>query len=220
MRTGIIYIATNTINNKVYIGQTIQGLQKRKSQHIKNAVSKCDNMYFHKAIRKYGKDNFKWEVLVDCPISDLNDQEIYWIKYWDSFGKRGYNSTIGGSLGANGFKGRKHSIETKLLLSIRSKEDGYGMRGKKHSAHSRKKMSIQKKGKLLYNAHKQKLSKIRQGINNPNADSTIYTFYNKELDIIEKCTRLELQDKYGVKSLGGLFATRVQKTAYGWSLLY
>ena len=55
MNTGIIYIATNIVNNKVYIGQTHTKLISRQKQHIYSANRKLDTMYFHKAIRKYGK---------------------------------------------------------------------------------------------------------------------------------------------------------------------
>ena len=64
------------------------------------------NKPFYKAIRKYGKDNLKWEI-IDTADSEqnLNDKEIYWIKHYNSFMKNkdsnGYNLTFGGE-GVNG----------------------------------------------------------------------------------------------------------------------
>ena len=57
MYEGYIYLITNKINGKQYIGQTVKTVQKRWSRHL--ADSKNFDFYFYKAIRKYGKENFK-----------------------------------------------------------------------------------------------------------------------------------------------------------------
>ena len=57
MRAGIIYKAVNKSNGKVYIGQTIDGINKRSSQHCSNALNKNHSAYntkFYRALRKYG----------------------------------------------------------------------------------------------------------------------------------------------------------------------
>ena len=59
---GIIYKCTNLINGKIYIGQTIKGLKRRKALHEITA-DKNRGFYFHNAIRKYGKENFKLEII-------------------------------------------------------------------------------------------------------------------------------------------------------------
>ena len=68
---GIIYIYTNILNNKVYIGQTTQEEKARQSQH---KTSK-DNLPFHCAIRKYGWDNFHYETLKEKII--LSGEHIF-----------------------------------------------------------------------------------------------------------------------------------------------
>lgn len=96
IKNGKIYIITNDINNKVYIGQTIQTLKKRFNGHC--CYSKTDrsiNMYIKRAIHKYGKQHFEIQLLEECPIEQLNDREIYWINYYDSY-NNGYNLTLGG----------------------------------------------------------------------------------------------------------------------------
>jgi group I intron endonuclease len=50
-----------------------------------------------KAINKYGKDNFLVEELEECPIELLDEREAYWIKYYDTYGEKGYNCNGGGS---------------------------------------------------------------------------------------------------------------------------
>lgn len=97
MRTGLIYKFTNKINNKNYIGQTTCKLQDRIDKHLKD--SKTDNLYFHKALKKYGINNFNIEILEDkIPLSILDEREIYWIKFYDSYytSGKGYNLTKGG----------------------------------------------------------------------------------------------------------------------------
>lgn len=97
-RIGIIYKWTNKINNKSYIGQTIDE-QGRKKDHIR-CKYKC---YFHNAIKKYGIENFDYEVIEYVKESQLSEREIYWISYYDTHNKeKGYNLTEGGE-GTRGF---------------------------------------------------------------------------------------------------------------------
>ena len=101
---GFTYKITNKINDKSYIGQTIQNVKERFYQHC---ATKCNqavlNMAIHKAINKYGKSNFTIEVIEEIESTDLNDREKYWIKYYDSY-NNGYNSTKGGQDGIKPFK--------------------------------------------------------------------------------------------------------------------
>lgn len=108
---GIIYKATNILNNKVYIGQTNKSFEIRKYFHIKH--SKIKKNKFYNAIRKYGIDNFKWEVInSDVPIEMLNDVEMNTIILYDSY-KNGYNSTLGGE----GNRGYIFTFDDKLKMS-------------------------------------------------------------------------------------------------------
>ena len=87
-----IYKIENLINHQVYIGQS-KTIEKRWQDHknrAKNGTSK-----FYNALREYGIENFSWEVIEECPQEKLDEAEIYWIEYYDSF-KNGYNSTSGG----------------------------------------------------------------------------------------------------------------------------
>ena len=56
MRTGMIYKITNTVNDKVYIGQTIQQLKRRWNQHC--CYSKFSDVHLYRAMRAYGIDKF------------------------------------------------------------------------------------------------------------------------------------------------------------------
>lgn len=96
MKTGIIYIIKNNINDKVYIGQTTTDIKTRFNQHCKNSTLKSRHYKIYNAIKKYGKENFYIEVLEsDIGINKLDEREIYYIEEYNSF-KKGYNSTKGG----------------------------------------------------------------------------------------------------------------------------
>lgn len=94
---GIIYKIYNDINDKLYIGQTIQPLIRRWQSHCSD--SKNTDTHLYRAMRLYGLEHFMIEPIEkDIPNGQLNEREQYWISYYDSF-HNGYNSTIGGDCG-------------------------------------------------------------------------------------------------------------------------
>lgn len=101
MKFGKIYLITNDVNSKVYVGQTIQTLNKRFNGHC--CYSKSDrssNMYIKRAIHKYGRDKFHITLIEECPIDLLNEREKYWISFYNSYNE-GYNLTKGGQESTN-----------------------------------------------------------------------------------------------------------------------
>ena len=95
----IIYSAKNCVNGKRYIGQTIRSLDQRKRQHLWASTHKPEiSTHFYKAIQKYGKENFLWEVLDTAETQEeLNIKESYWIeKYNTTNPTYGYNLKGGG----------------------------------------------------------------------------------------------------------------------------
>ena len=126
MSKSIIYKATNVKTNKSYIGQTTQTLKKRQYQHINDAKKGRYNSYFHRTIRKYGPESFTWEILFEgeCSSNKLNDLEIFYIGYYDTF-NNGYNLTIGGegqSGQMNNFSRTKMSDLKRQQMMERSNE--------------------------------------------------------------------------------------------------
>lgn len=82
-----IYKITNRINNKCYIGQS-RCIEKRWSSHR----SSCLDYPLYRAFRKYGLENFDFEIIEECCINELNNREIYWIAHFNSI-DNGYNQT-------------------------------------------------------------------------------------------------------------------------------
>ena len=164
---GIIYKATSP-SGKVYIGQTIKTISRRKDEHYSSAFRKNNNIYINnykisKAIRKYD-DTIKWAILhYDVAINSLDKLEKEEIKKHNSF-KSGYNSTEGGG----GCSGWSPSKETRKKISESNM-------GKKHSAEARKKISNASRGnKNMLGKHhseesREKISKANSGKNNGRA---------------------------------------------------
>ncbi len=88
---GYIYIIRNTLNKKVYIGQTIQTVESRFKQHIMLANRGRATAKIYIAMRKLGVENFYVEQLVECEDSELNKYEQYYVEQYDSL-NNGYNS--------------------------------------------------------------------------------------------------------------------------------
>ena len=94
---GSIYKITNQLNNKVYIGKTTKQPLLWWEKHLQNAFNTNLDYPLYRALRKYGKDNFSFDIIEDN-IDDLilDDREKYWIAFYNSFSGEGYNATAGG----------------------------------------------------------------------------------------------------------------------------
>ena len=109
---GHIYIIRNTSTNKTYVGQTLShrknrgkyrpfGYMGRFHDHISEALcntKKKQCTYLNNAIRMYGRDKFRCELLATCPKEDLDRQESLYIKECNSLYPSGYNLTRGGKV--------------------------------------------------------------------------------------------------------------------------
>ena len=93
---GFIYIIKNTVNSKVYIGQTRTSVDQRWKEHLRHA--QYGDQVINRAMKKYGVDKFYIETLEICDISIIDEREIYYIDLYDSTDKsKGYNVSIGGN---------------------------------------------------------------------------------------------------------------------------
>ena len=157
MTTYNIYKITNNINQKVYIGQTIKPIEKRFKEHCKQS-SCC--IFLKNAINKYGKNNFKIE-LIDTTDNDINSDllEQKYIELYNSTNKEfGYNISLGGR---PTMRGRKHTNETKEKISKANK-------GKKASEELRKQLSEMLNGENHPNWNKHLSEETKSKISNSN----------------------------------------------------
>ena len=164
-----IYKFTNKLNRKVYIGQSKDIKGRYKSYTKPSMIKKGQSMLIMRAIKKYGLNNFDFDILIECPEENLNYWEKFYVKYYCSDNvEYGYNMTSGGdsfcrgrepwnkgkegvysedtrkSMGAKNIgntyrRGSVLSQETKDLISEHGK-------GRKESEETRKKKSIARSG--------------------------------------------------------------------------
>lgn len=178
---GIIYKATNTINGKVYIGQTKQDFESRKRYHYFYMNQGVD-FVFYRALRKYGWDNFHWEIIDTANSEDeLDNKEIFWISHLKSYiydeNSNGYNMTLGGE----GARGRVVSDETRKKLSKAKKGENNPLFGKNLSEEHRRKISDGNKGKNVSEETRIKMSKSQMGDSHWNRGKNLSDEHKKKI---------------------------------------
>ena len=92
-----IYLITNNLRNKHYVGYTSVSIEERLIAHL--CAAKTGSMYFiHQSIRKHGWENFSIKTIYESDDADhtLKIMEPLFIKEYNSYGPHGYNMTLGG----------------------------------------------------------------------------------------------------------------------------
>lgn len=134
-----IYKITNKINNKSYIGQSVN-IPRRVRIHF---WLKNNDKPLYRAIEKYGQENFVIEILEYCSKDNLNEKEIYYINHYNTLVPSGYNLTTGGE------SSKQVSDETKQKMKT-SHADYNGNKnpffGKQHSELTKQKLKDCQKG--------------------------------------------------------------------------
>lgn len=151
-----LYKIVNKLSNKVYIGQTVD-TKRRWKNHLYSAKKEKPSQFIHKAMKKYGIDNFYFEIIASCATQEnANVIEVYLIEQYNSRNNdNGYNLATGGNPG-NLTKEAKDKISKALtgnknaLGCVRSEE-------------TKNKISESKKGKRKTEEHKKKLSEANKG---------------------------------------------------------
>lgn len=132
---GRVYLVTNVLTRDQYVGQTIRSVAVRWKEHLRlsRSASEC---HLHRAIRKYGTENFSIELLENTSVATLDAQEQYWINQLSP----AYNMVPGGSNGLRYYwKGRKHSPEHNAGIAESN-------RRRTVTDETRTKMSLQRRG--------------------------------------------------------------------------
>ena len=169
-----IYKITNLINGKIYVGRTA----------YVNKWYLGSGTAIKLAVKKYGKENFKKEVLEYCTEENIKEREIYWIEELNAKGKNGYNIADGGegfTIGHSPWNvGIPHSEETKQkqseaklgkqLTEEHKKNIGIGhkgqvpwIKGRQHSDETKKKMKESAKKKVRTEEHNKNIGKAIKG---------------------------------------------------------
>ena len=171
----IIYKITNQINGKVYIGQTINSLEKRFNRHKQDALSGRLDTHFARALREYGVNNFVAEIIENVESQEkLNEREYYWINYYNSC-KEGYNETDSMlKSGGNTYKSKTAEEMEDIKAKIRKTKIG----GNNPASRKVKCKNIKTNQELHFNS----LSEMQQYFNEKN-----HNFITRRCNHITKC---------------------------------
>ena len=151
---GCIYIIKNTINDKVYIGQTVKTMEERWREHVYNARPDGRAQLIYLAMRKYGVENFYVEELHHIQDGEsLDELEIKYIAQFNSITPNGYNVLAGGSKFIGDHPMRRPEI--KQLFSERFKGD----KNPAKRPEVREKIRQSSFGKIISAETRQKMSK-------------------------------------------------------------
>jgi group I intron endonuclease len=155
-----IYVVTNTVNGKKYVGQTVGSVARRWQQHLSTSRRRC-KLSFHNSIRKHGEDAFQVEVaaftFTKLHVDELESSLIRELQTCER--SKGYNSTYGG-------EGARHTPETKAKLSnIRKGKPGAHWTDEQRKRHSEKQKGSKGNnwGKTASLEKKEKFSRQRIG---------------------------------------------------------
>ena len=152
---GCIYLVTCLINGKKYVGQHNKPDPQSRWQRHKRDAQRINKYPFHRAINKYGQDEFKWEIIYTGKCNTLDNMEHYYAEIYESYiwdFPGGYNAALCGNGGGNkhtpeacekiskakfGKKNTLEHIEKTRQASI----------GRKHSLEAKQKISQMLNGK-------------------------------------------------------------------------
>ena len=125
-----IYKIKNIVNGKIYIGQSVN-IDKRFQQHrsnYKNPNSKQYECPLYEDMRKYGIENFDFEAIEECAEEELDEKEIYYIKYFQSL-ENGYNRNAGGKNAVSYLKLSDEMVD-EIIEKLKTSKDNSDVIGK------------------------------------------------------------------------------------------
>lgn len=218
-----IYKYTNQINNMSYIGQSIH-IEERKKEHFLNAYHYNLDTDFYRALREFGIESFSFEILEECNKKELDEKEIYWIQYYDSY-KNGYNMTPGGDFNPSNVSEIVQKRTEKLLndkkinakLRHKGEENGNAKLTEADVIEIRKDYAQGKQISEVYPIYQNKITysgfqhcwlgkswkevmpevfQQRKAENNGGSKTTRKEIYQLRLDYMNGLTNKQLQKKY------------------------
>jgi len=217
-KPGIIYVARNRVNGKMYVGQTVR-FTKRKWEHKTRPWKETRSLLF-KAIHKYGEELIDFTIVQKCfDRATLNAAESWWIDSLNTVHPNGYNSRRAGDYRPSNLaqmprRGWEHTEESKAKMSSsrkgRSLPDAHkkhiadSAKGRKVSAETRRKLSDARKGRImppLSEDTKRRMSEAHKG--KPKSEEFKRFMSQKMMGrVISPETRAKMRGKRGPRKSG------------------
>lgn len=174
MKPVAIYKITNALNGKMYIGQTVNPIRRFAEHASRDYEKHKSRSRIGRAIKKYGKENFEFQILCWCPDKTYADAvEIKLINAYDTRGI-GYNICAGGKGTGSGedhpkfgVKDSKETRRKKTIARLGEKNPNYG---RKFSAEVRARMGASKKGRVITREWRAKIGAANKGKRNVSAE--------------------------------------------------
>ena len=213
---GYIYLRTNLLNGKQYVGQVIEKWFKERQRTWNNLNKPYAGPLINRARAKYGLDAFSFVILKECPDEELDKWEMYYIEKLNTKAPNGYNLTEGGG-GRRGyvlseeskrkiseaFTGKTRNEQTKRKISESQKGEKNHNYGKLFSEEHKRKISEANTGEKNHNygkplneETKRKISEANTGEKNPNYGKPLSEEHKRKLseaNINGKCSKAVLQ---------------------------
>ena len=196
-----IYSITNIINNKKYIGQSVDIKSRFRNHKWELRHNRHFNDHLQKSFNKYGENCFIFDIVCECKEEELDELERYYISYYNCMNPDyGYNSESGGNL-------NKHWSDelTQKIKAMRGGENS-GMWGKHHTEETKAIMREKALGRVLSDETKQKLSESHKG-------KLAQPLYCIEADIVFPSS-LEAAEFAGLKSRSSIFENIAGRKSY------
>jgi group I intron endonuclease len=169
---GKIYKITNIENNLIYIGCTINSLDKRFYEHLYRCFKTDYKSKLYNSMKKYGQENFIIELIEECDLSVIYETEKKYIEQYDS-----YNNGLNATLGGEGCLGYTHSPEIRQKISENTK-NGNSHKGKTYEElygdkadeeREKRRMSVKKGwGSMSKNEKEQRVNNLRTSVQKKN----------------------------------------------------
>lgn len=238
---GYIYLRTNTVNGKKYVGQVITRRFKARQKAWNCLTQPYAGPAINAARAKYGLNAFDFEILKECKDDELSQWEMYYIKELNTKVPYGYNMTDGGE-GMNGYtyshsekskkriseslKGHFVSEESKKKMSKAQNVCGEKnpFYGKRHSEKSKQKMSEAHKGKTTWMKDKHHTEESKKKMSNSHLKKEILQIDKKTNEVIKEFPSVrEVQRQLGFNhtNISKCCLNKPHfKTAYGYIWKY
>lgn len=208
-----IYVITNMVNKKQYVGKTNRTIKERFQEHCKDCRhGRVEKRPLYDAMNKYGVENFSVAELEECSSSEACERERHWIETLDTF-RNGYNATAGGD-GKNLYDYEQAAQAYKKMRNEKRVCALFGCdRHTVVSACREKGIKILTSGEVLKEKHRRAV--VQCGKQNHNVVYNIFDSIGKAYDF--------LKDDKSIKSSYGTARTHIlevchhkRKSAFGY----
>ena len=144
-------------SSKIYIGQSIN-VKNRENNYIKYNKHMSSQYKLYNSLQKHGWEQHKFEIIEECDIKSLNEREVYWKQYYLKQVENDWSKILFCNIYDTGGGPKSEETRNKISKGLLGSKN---MLGKKHTEETKKLMSEKSKGKPKSESHKNNMRKSR-----------------------------------------------------------